>query len=688
MKKDTICRLCSSCCPITATIESGRLVKAERKSFLPEKKRMRCPKLKAAVDIVYSPKRLKTPLIREDRKSGPFFREASWDEALDHVAGKFEFFKKTHGPQSVCWLRGMAADWGAPWDYANRFMNVYGSPNTIGNGSVCHVAREMAHTYTYGAMTAPDFRQSRCILVWGKNDGDTNPQAFENIVFAKQQGAKLIVIDPIRTGLAAMADVWLQIKPGHDGLLAMSMIHEIISNNLFDEEFVRDWTVGFDALKDAAGDFEAEKIAKEIWLKPEEIRNVARAYATTKPACIIDGNGLDMQLNVFQQTRAVCILRGLTGNVDKPGGDLIPQPIPIRNIQLKERLPEGIKSVAQDYPLFNTFHETWGINAQSCVVDAILNEKPYPLKMLVVQSGNPAVTMADSNRAVKAFQRLDFMVVLDLFMTKTAKMAHVVLPACGPFEKTQLNRAFIRNNPIILQNQVIGCVGDSWPDWKITFELARRLGMDHEFPWRSAEEVINYQLEPVGITVDTLREHSGAMRVEELAHEKYQRVGFKTPSGKMEIYAQRLKDGGYPPVPDFEGETLNPISFYNEKTEFPMVGISGARTRYFTHSQFKNIPSLLTREKGCFVDIHPNDAREQDISEGSNIKVETPKGSVLMKARISKVVHPGSVRLGWCWGDLDSRLNLNNLTDDDKRDPVTGTPSSRSFMCRLIKEPE
>lgn len=688
MKKDTICRLCSSCCPVEATIKDGKLVRAERKSFLPKKKQVRCPKLNAAVDIVYSPERLKTPLIRENKKSGTLFREASWDEALDHVAGKFRFFKETHGPQSVCWLRGMAADWGAPWDYANRFMNVYGSPNTIGNGSVCHVGREMAHTYTYGAMTAPDFRQSRCILVWGKNDGDTNPQAFENIIFAKEQGAKLIVIDPIRTGLAAMADIWLQIKPGHDGLLAMSMIHEIISNNLFDEAFVRDWTVGFEALKDTAGDFEAEKIAAEIWLEPNEIRNVARAYATTKPACIIDGNGLDMQLNMFQQTRAVCILRGLTGNLDKPGGDLIPQPIPIRNIQLKDRLPEGIQSVAQGYPLFNTFHETWGINAQSCVVDAILDEKPYPLKMLVVQSGNPAVTMADTHRAVKAFEMLDFMVVLDLFMTKTAKMADVVLPACSSFEKTQLNRAFIRNSPIILQNRVIDCVGDSWPDWKITFELARRLGMDKEFPWKSAEEAIDYQLEPAGISVDVLRKTPSGVRFEDLAHEKYKVCEFQTPSGKMEIYSQKLKDAGQPPVPVFWGDALNPISFYNDRANFPVVGISGARNRNFTHSQFKNIPSLLKRERGCFIDIHPDDARKQKINKGCRVRVETPKGSVHMQVRISKVVHSGSVRIGWGWGNQDLDLNLNNLTDDNKRDPVTGTPSSRSFMCRLIKEPE
>lgn len=156
----------------------------------------------------------------------------------------------------------------------------------------------------------------------------------------------------------------------------------------------------------------------------------------------------------------------------------------------------------------------------------------------------------------------------------------------------------------------------------------------------------------------------------------------------MEIHSQRLKDADQPPVPVFGGDALNPISFYNNRTNFPMVGISGARTRNFTHSQFKNIPSLLKRERGCFVDIHPEDAREQGIIKGSRVKIETPKGSVLMNARISKVVHPGSVRVGWGWGNQDLDLNLNNLTNDNKRDPVTSTPSNRSFMCRLIKQPE
>ncbi|MCD6298680.1 MAG: molybdopterin-dependent oxidoreductase [Deltaproteobacteria bacterium] len=292
----------------------------------------------------------------------------------------------------------------------------------------------------------------------------------------EKHGAKLIVIDPIRTGLASMADIWLQIKPGCDGMLAMSMINEIMCEKLYDKDFVKEWAIGFEDLKDSAKAYKAEKTAESIWLDPDMIKSAARLYSTTRPACIIEGNGLDMQLNVFDNTRAVCILRGLTGNLDKPGGDLIPQPIPVRNIQLKDRLPKEVKPITLEYPLFNEFHETWGNHAQSCVIDAILDEKPYPVKMLVVQSGNPVVTMTDSNRVIRAFENLEFMVVIDLFMTRTAKLADVILPATSSFEKAQLNRAFMRDNPVIIQNQVIDCVADSWPDWKITFELARRLG--------------------------------------------------------------------------------------------------------------------------------------------------------------------------------------------------------------------
>ena len=683
MKTDTICRFCSSCCPVVAETEDNRLISAKRKSFLPDDRQMICPKLKAAPDIVYSPDRLQKPLIKD--KTGNF-QETSWGEALDKVAERFHHFKEENGAESVCWLRGMAADWGAPWDYVNRLMNAFGSPNSIGNGSVCHVGREFAHTITYGAMTVPLLQKAKCILIWGKNDRDTNPMAAEAILHATQNGAKLIVVDPIRTYFAAKADIWLQIKPAHDGLLAMAMINEIISQKLFDEDFVDNWTVGFEQLAQSAAKFPAEKVAEDIWLDSDAIKEAAKIYASTKPACIVDGNGLDMQVDAFDATRSVAMLRALTGNLDAKGGDFIPQPVPARNIQLRDRLPEDVIPITGDYPQFNEFNATWGKHVQSCVIDAILDEKPYPVKMLISQSGNPVVSLMDSARVERALEKVDFLVVIDKFMTQTARMADVVLPASSCFEKTQLNRAYLRNRLVRIQNQVISPVADSWPDWQIVFELGRRIGLENEFPWQTVEEAIDYQLEPTGITVEMLRNNSDGVETEPMQFEKYKKDGFNTPSGKVEFAPHKLKESGIEPVPYQDGFVKEPISFSDQQDLYPLLGISGARSNRFTHSQFHQIPTLSKNRKGCVIDIHPDDAKVYKIADGEKIRVETPRGIVIMPVKISTDVHPGSIRIAWGWGDLTPNLSLNRLTDDDRRSPIIGTPSGRSFMCRISKE--
>lgn len=688
MKKDTICRLCSACCPVEADVRDGRLSVVRRKSFLPPEQQLLCPKLQAAVDITYSPKRLTTPLLR-DRSSGQLaFREGSWDEALDTIAERMQHYKQGHGAQSVAWLRGMAADWGAPWDYATRLMHAFGSPNAIGNGSVCHVAREMAHTFTYGAMTIPQAKESRCIMVWGKNDQNTCPPAFEAILQARQQGARLIVIDPVATPLAKMADIWLQLKSGHDGLLAMAMIHTIIEEGLYDQDFVKQWCTGFDDLRRAAQAFPPEQVAGELWLDPAIIRQAARLYATTSPACIVDGNGLDMQLQVFDATRAVCMLRALTGNLDRPGGDLIPQPVPTRNMQLAERLATGVPPVTHEYPLFSSFHPNWGLHAQSTLIDAILEERPYPIHMLIVQSGNPAVTMTDAQRVRKALQKVDCLVAIDLFATQTTRMADIVLPAAGCFEKTQLNRAALRNSLVVLQDQVIDCIADSWPDWKITFELARRLGLEDAFPWRSVEQAIDYQLEPAGVTVEQLRAQPQGVRTEAVAFEKFRHQGLRTPSGKVEFSSSRLAANGFPATPFGEGFGSNPLSFADRASEYPFIGISGERSNRYTHSQFHQIPSLRQQEPEALIDIHPDDAARLEIIDGNSLQVSTPKGCIRMKAHISEGVHVGSVLIAWGWGEVDAQQSLNNLTDDAARNPVTATPSNRCFMCKVERLPE
>lgn len=684
-EKYTTCRLCPVACPIVVYLNDGRMVSGERKAASLVEEDYFCPKLRAATEIVYSAQRVKTPLIKEQIEGERVWNNASWSHALDVVAERLDSLRTKCGAESVCWMRGMAADWGAPWDYAIRFMNAFGSPNAIGNGSVCHVAREMAHTFTYGAMTTPDYENSKCIVIWAKNDRDCNPPGYEKILWARQRGAKLIVIDPIKTKLASLADVWLQIRPGCDGLLAMSMIQVIVSQNLYDPDFVREWTLGFEELREAAKEYVPHRVAERMWLNPDEIREAALLYATTKPACLGDGNGLDMHLNVSQNTRAVCVLRALTGNIDKKGGDLIPRAIPTTDIQLKERSRSDIQPVSFEYPLFNSFHETRGDHTLSPVVDAILEEKPYPVRALIIQAANPAVTMANSNRFLRALDKLEFIVVIDLFMTQTGNLADIFLPATTSFEKTQLNLGSLSTNLVVLQDRVIEWVANSWPDWKITFELARKMGYRDEFPWNSVEEAIDYQLEPSGITVGMLRKNPEGILFEETTYEKYLNGGFDTRSGKVELYSRVFEEHGYPPIPSVEEGKENPLSFDDEASNFPLTGISGARSNSFVHSQFRNVTYLLQREPEPFVDIHPEDAETRRISDGDNVSIETPSGKIDMKAKVSDVVHPGSVRIAWGWGEFDPHYNLNNLTDDEERDSICGTTSNRCFMCNVVK---
>jgi len=687
-KKYTTCRLCSVCCPVEVSLKNNKIVSVERKTKTSSiEENYFCPKVRAVPEIVYSPKRLKSPLIKKKINGKIIWEEVSWEEALDIIASKLNLFKRKYGAESVGWLRGQAPDWGATWHYAIRLMHAFGSPNVIGDGSVCYWTREMAHVFTYGAMTSADYKNSKCIIIWGRNDRNTNPSLYNRILYAKKQGAKLIVIDPIKTKLASLADIWLQIKPCCDGLLAMSMMHVIISENLYDSDFVKGWTVGFDELKEAAKKYAPEKIDKKIWLNAEKIREAARLYAKTKPACISEGNGVEMHLNTSQSVRAICILRALTGNIDKKGGDRIPQPIPFKDIRLNERLSDDIKSVGFEYPLLNNFPKNpGGIQTLLMLVNSILNEKPYPIKALILQGANTAVTMANSKRVRQALEKLDFLVVVDLFMTQTAKFANIILPAATSFEKTQLNFSSMHGNRVILQNKLIECLGNSWPDWKIIFELAKKMGYRDEFPWNTVEEVINYQLEPAGITVEELRKNPGGITFEKTRREKYRKNGFNTRSGKVEIYSEIFKEHGYSPIPNFEEDEKNQPSFCNGKDNFPLIGISGARSRNFVHSQLRNIPSLLKREPEPFVDIHPEDAKIRNIADGDIVIVKTPNGQIKMRAKVSDIVILGTVRISWGWGEFNMSYNINSLTDDKKEDTISSTTSNRSFMCNVVKE--
>ncbi len=678
MKINTICRLCSACCPVEVSIENGRLVSVQRVKRYPDSIHQVCPKAQAAAEIIYSSKRLNKPKMRT--KEGTL-QDISWETAFDFICFKMKEIKENYGAEALGWLRGQASDWGGPWQYVMRLMHAFGSPNAIGNGSVCHAGREALQTFTYGDMSSPDYKNSKCIICWGRNDQDTNPTAYEDLLYARSKGAKLVVIDPVKTPLATKADIWLQIKPGTDGFLAMAMMNWIIKNDLFDHEFVKNYTVGFNFLKKEVEDYSPEKISKVVQIPTDKMIKAVKLYTNNRPACIGEGNGLDMHCQVSQVTRALAILRAISGNLDRRGGDLIPQPVKIKNYQLRTSFWKEPTPISIEYPLFSQYSEKRGIHAMGVLTDAILEEKPYPIKGLIIQGANPIVTMANVNRVKKAFRKLNFLAVIDPMMTQTAEFADIILPASFSFEQTMISNNALSGNNLRLQKKVIEPWEKSLPDWEIIFRIAQRLGFEKEFPWKSVEEAIDDQLQPSGITVKELNKSPEGISLEKVRYQKYLQEGFKTPSKKVEIESSLLKKYGYPAIPEFwDSFSYQGPSFYEKRDHYPLIGLSGRRSNNFVHSQFRHIKSLREKGSNPIVDIHPQDAKERNINQDDSIIISTPNGSIKIRAGISSIVVPGTVRIAWGWGEYSEKYNLNLLTDDSLKDPITSTTSNRVFM--------
>ncbi|WP_321415929.1 molybdopterin-dependent oxidoreductase [uncultured Desulfobacter sp.] len=681
----TMCRFCTNTCPVDAVVKDGRLISVKRKPVPGVTVRRFCPKNAAAPHIVYAPDRITSPLVRNNADRNQNFKKVSWNTVLSDMADRLLFYKNKYGPESVAWLKGTGEDWGPVWQYTQRFMHAFGSPNVIGNGSLCHTTRALPAFITYGTGTRPDTLNAECIIVWGKNDKTSSPPDYNLLMEGIRHGAKLIVIDPVKTDIADSSALWLQIKPGCDGILAMSMMQVIIAENLYDSHFVAEWTTGFDRLTEEVRNYSPEHVASSIWLTPEEIRQAARLYAGSKPACIADGNGLDMNADVTRNVRAVCMLRALCGNLDIKGGDVFPQKVPVRDMSLKDVLNPKVKPVTAGYPLFSSFNKGGGSPVSTVIPDAILDKKPYPIRALIIQASNPLVTAANSLRVAEALKQVEFLVVIDLFMTRTAGQADIFLPATTTFETTQLNMAGLNANSMLLQEKVIEPLGDSRPGWQIIFDLARALKLDEAFPFQTVEEAIDFQLEPSGITVRQMREHPDGLTLQKPEFEKYRQHGFNTPSGKVEFYSETLSDYGYEPIPSFELSRAGRITFDYAKEKYPLAGISGEKSGWFVHSRYRNIPWIVEKEPEPFIDLHPDDAELREIKDNDSVRIISPNGEIFMKVRLSDSVRCGTVRVPWGWGEHDLRFNINSLTDDAERDSVASTPSVRAFMCDVIK---
>lgn len=586
--------------------------------------------------------------------------------------------------------------------FIQRFLNGLGTPNRPGHGHICYIPKLAATKMTCGALPVCDYYgfggvYPKCVVVWGCNIteiGASDGMCGYLLTQTIRRGAKLIVIDPRRIGLASKADHWLQVRPGTDDALALGMLHVIIREGLYDKEFVAKWTIGFDELSERVEAYPPERVEELTWIPAESIRAAARMYATTKPACIQWGVAIDQNINSFQTIRAVLILSGITGNIDVPGGDAFWVP-PANIVPQSPRfnpgilLPEKVSPEMRAKKIGTGKYRVLDQVHHEIFLDAVLTGKPYPIKALLIMGNNMLVARSDSLRTGEALKKIDFIVAVDLFMTPTVQMADIVLPAASWLETDDVTDFL--TGWCVLVRQKVATIGECRDDKQIMIDLAHRMGMESCFPWKNVREFCDWVLKDTGITFDEVKQMGiikGKMR-----YRKYEHEGFATPSGKFELRCSTLESMGYDPLPYFVEPPESPYSTPDLFKTYPLIITTGSRTMPYFHTEGRQIKRLRKLNPDPLVEIHPVTAKSLGIEEGDWVNIESPRGRIKQRARLTDGTHPSVVHAshGWWFPEKGppeygfKESNVNLLTGRMPCDPHTGSESWRSFLCKVYK---
>jgi formate dehydrogenase (coenzyme F420) alpha subunit len=418
----------------------------------------------------------------------------------------------------------------------------------------------------------------------------------------------------------------------------------------------------------------------------DDVRRVAETYATNSPAWLDAGNALEHHSNSGQTLRALQILKAITGNIDVPGGHVLITPLPLTDVKLGEKRPTGLRPLGSDkYPLFSEYGD---FVPGDVLIETLHTGKPYPIKAMLLTGGNPAVTWPNSRRVQAAYRRLDFMVVMDLYMTATARLADIVLPAASQFEKDQLvasTAPYGVDNPawFLCLRKKIADPGERRSDWWFWKELAHRMGYGAHYPWVNEKEGIDYQLEPLGITTGDLEANpAGLFYGEPPRYRRYELEGFRTPTGKVELYSHVLASYGYDPLPGYEEPAESHARAPEIAEHYPLILNAGRKVSVYTHSRHRSLPSLRRIEPEPLAELHPETAQAYGVGEGDWILVESLRGSIEIKARVTEGIVPGVVNLVHGWEEA----NANLLTDHQDCDPILATPSLRAGLCRIRRK--
>jgi anaerobic selenocysteine-containing dehydrogenase len=682
----SFCHICAGHCSIKVTVEDGRVIDIapDMESGLSNEL---CPIKKGRLsipEILVHPDRLKYPLKRVGAKGKNKWQRISWDEALDTIAERLSYFKEKYGPESVA--LGLGEPKGLEFAFAQRFASVFGTPNVVTPGWCCGTPGTLGCNFTIGSGCVPDGEHSPALIVlWGNNIiHTTGGIRRETISSNLESGTKLVVIDPRKIDMASLADLWIRVRPGSDGALAMGLLKVIIEEKLYDKDFVDKWTIGFEQLQEHVKSFSLQDVERVTWVPKEQIEQVARLYAQTKPATIQWGNALDQGANSFQTFRVISIIMAITGNLNVPGGNVFLTPPPYTRpgrfflLSKFPRKPESTAGGEFKLAIRSAFIPS------SALLKAILEEKPHPVKAGLFILTDPLISYPDSEETYKALMKLEFMVVFEIFMTPTAALADIVLPVATGMEHDEIGYWPGWYEEVRAHHKVVDPPGEAWPDTKIVNELAKRLGMKEYF-WDDDSEALNFWLQPSGLSFEDLKQRKTLLpKMEYKAHE------FRTPSGKVEIYSKQLAELGYSPMPLWQ--ELSQLPELPE--EYPLL-LTNAKEDAYMLTGYKMIASLRNMKPEPTVELNPTTAEKAGLKDGDMVYIETKRGRIMQRLCLNPDLDPRVVLAAFGWWFPEEgpsnlygwrKSNINVLVENrPPYDPTTGSAQLRGIPCRVYK---
>ncbi len=671
----TMCEMCVWRCGVRAKIVEGRVVKLDGNPDHPHSRGKLCPRGQSGLMNTYDPDRVLTPLIRVGKRGEGKFRSASWDEALDLVASKMQAIKDNYGPEAMVF----SSTHNLSQLQFENLLNAFGSPNYGTQRSLCFNAMIVGNLMTYG-MEEPgrDYSEAKYIILTGRNLMEAvSTSETGDLTQAMERGAKMVYLDPRFTKTAAKADLWLPVRPGTDLAFHLALLHVIIKEELYNREFVAAHTVGFEELAQTVAPYTPDWAAAITEIPAATIENVAREFAAAGPYALAHNGWRTSNFeNSFQTARAIASLNALVGNwgttlLPAAGEEstrlgMPPQPPYPRASAMR------LDGVPWKYPLvpfkLGVFQE---------LRDAILAEKPYQAHGWFISRQNPVQSLPDRARTLKAMEKMDFIAVVDIFLNDTAWFADVVLPEASYLERYDPlhqigNRVFIRQPVIEPQGEAKSAL------W-IYKQLGERLGLGDYFQYVDEEDFIRQQLEPVGVSLEDLREKGYVDLESEGAEEDGDLFHWNTTSGKVELFSDVLEGAGFAACANWQ-EPPRP-----ENGRFYLLtGKVAQHTQFATQNnqllnKYQDEPRLW---------MNPQSAEELGLKDNDIVQVTSEVGELNIALNVTQAIRPDCVYMTPGFGHLSQGMTTgygvgasDSVLHVTYTDPVSGGQAlSQTFV--------